>query len=776
VVEPSQVGGSAGAVNGGIAVDKIVRVEGARPRVFISYSHDSAEHQARVLALAERLRRDGLTVVIDKDEPFPEDGWPKWMSEQIEAARFVLVICTEKYGRDGRGATREGAIIDQNLYEARGRNRKFIPVAMREEDAEHRPESLRPYTFFLMDRDYSKLLQLLKPERPEPVTIWNIPSRNDYFSGRDGYIENLRRMLAQGGSAALTQPQAIRGLGGIGKTQTAIEYAHRYRAEYSSGFWMTADSREALVSGFAALGPREEQDLGKAARIGKRWFEAHSGWLLILDNVEDWSVVKEWIPADRRGHVLITTRLQSTGIIARGIDLPKMTPEEGAEFLLRRAKTENASPSDRAAAREISVEVGGLPLALDQAGAFMEEVRIAPAEYLKLYRAEGKKLRARRGEGSADHDSVAVTYTLAFEKLGERARDIVSMCAFLAPDAIPEEILTGGKEAELEFQEAVGEAVKFSLIARDPAAKTIDIHRLVQEAVKDGMNDGARQSWADRTVEALRTVFPWVEFKTWPQCERLLPHAMVAATLAEEVGFESGAMARLLHQTGIYLCHRAQYSEAEPLYRRALAIREKTMERNHLDIAMSLNNLAALCRDQERYDEAEALYRRAVAIREQVLGPDHPETAEVLNNLAVSYRNQGRSKEALPLFQRALAIREQALGPDHLSTAYSLSSLAVLYSKQGHHVDAERLFLRALDIREKALGRDHPHTARTLSHLAVLYYNLGRYQDAGPLYQRALAINERALGPDHPDTILCRDNYSATLRNLGRDPKAKSAS
>ncbi|HEY6342498.1 MAG TPA: tetratricopeptide repeat protein [Bryobacteraceae bacterium] len=745
------------------------------PRVFISYSHDSPEHEAKVLDLAKRLRGDGVVVTIDKDELFPENGWLEWMRKQIDAAQFVLVICTEKYGRDGRGATREGATIDQNLYEARGRNRKFIPVLMREEDAEHRPEFLRPYTFFVMDRDYAKLLQLLKPEPPEPVAIWNIPSRNDYFSGRDDYIESLRRTLAQGGSAALTQPQAIRGLGGIGKSQTAIEYAYRYRDEYSSGFWMTADSREALVSGFAALGPQEEQDLGKAARIGKRWFEENSGWLLILDNVEDWSVVKEWIPAGRRGHVVITTRLQSTGTIAKGIDLPKMKPDEGAEFLLRRAKIESARQADRASAREVSVEVAGLPLALDQAGAFMEEVRIAPAEYLKLYRAEGKKLRERRGEGSADHDSVAVTYTLAFEKLGERAKDIVRMCAFLAPDAIPEEILTSGREPGLEFHEAIGEAVKFSLIGRDPAAKTIDIHRLVQDVVKDGMDAAARRSWSDRAVEALDSAFPSGEFGTWPQCERLLPHAKLMLALVEEHGIESAAASRLLNEAACYLLDRAQYREAEPLYQKSLAIAEKVFGPDYPETASRLNNLAELYRDQGRYGEALPLYQRALAIAEKALGADHPRTATCLNNLAALYDDQGRDDEAEPLYRRAIAIAEKALGPDHPSTAIHLNSLALLYKNQGRYEEAEPLHRRALAINENALGADHLDTARSLNNLAYLQEKQDRYDEAEPLFQRALQIYEAALGPDHPETITCRNKYADLLGKLGREPKTKSA-
>ncbi len=469
--------------------------------VFISYSHDSEEHAAKVLALAKRLRWDGFTVVIDQDELWVPKGWLVWMNEQIEAAQFVLVICTETYGK-GKGTTREHGIIDQDLYDARGENWKFIPVALRPEDVRYRPRVLLQYSYFVMDDDYGKLCRVLKPQLAKPDARWTIPARNEYFSGRDDFLEALHKLTAS--------VRAIQGLGGLGKTQTAIEFAYRYRGEFTSAFWMTADSRDALVSGFAALGDREEQDLAKAARGALRWFEENSGWLLILDNVDDWRVVKEWLPPARRGLVLITTRLQSTGIIAEGLDLPKMTPVEGAEFLLRRAKVENPSEADRAAARKIAEEVGGLPLALDQAGAYMEEMQVSAAEYLKFY---GAKLRARRGEAS-DHDSVTVTFTLAFEKLGERAKDIVRMCAFLAPDAIPEEILPGGKEPDLEFHEAVAEAGRFSLIQRNASDKSIDIHRLVQDVVKDGMDDAAaRRRWAERAVEGVQWAFPsavWV--------------------------------------------------------------------------------------------------------------------------------------------------------------------------------------------------------------------------------------------------------------------------
>ncbi|HJZ32155.1 MAG TPA: tetratricopeptide repeat protein, partial [Hyphomicrobiaceae bacterium] len=201
------------------------------------------------------------------------------------------------------------------------------------------------------------------------------------------------------------------------------------------------------------------------------------------------------------------------------------------------------------------------------------------------------------------------------------------------------------------------------------------------------------------------------------------------------------------------------YPEAEPLYRRSLAIREKVLGPGHPDVAQSLNNLALLCRNQGRYPEAEQLYRRSLAIRETALGPDHPSVANSLNNLAELYQGQGRYAEAEPLYKRTVAIVEKALGPDHPNVGTSLNNLAGLYQAQGRTDDAEPLYKRTAAIAEKALGPDHPDVATALNNLAWLYHVQGRTAEAEPLYKRTVSILENALGPDHP-------NVGRSLGNL----------
>jgi len=405
-----------------------------------------------------------------------------------------------------------------------------------------------------------------------------------------------------------------------------------------------------------------------------------------------------------------------------------------AGLIARGAALQSAPEADRIAATKISDEVDGLPLALDQAGAFIEETPSTPAEYLTLYQTAGAQLRKHRGEIAAQHVSVTVTFSLAFSRLEAKnpaAADLLRVCAFLAPDAIPEEIFTqsGSQLGELlsqladkplDFAEAIRDAGRFALIRRDAAAKTLDTHRQVQEVLKDVMDEATRRLWVERVIATLADIFPDPDFRNWPQCEKLLPHARAASRLIADFGLDSEAAGLLLAKTAYYLNDRAEYAEAEPLFQRALAIHEKTLVADHLDTAASLNNLAALYDHQGRYERAEPLCQRALAICEKTLGPDHPTTATSLNNLALLYDNQGRDEQAEPLYRRALQIREKALGPDHPNTAASLNNLAELYRNQGRYELAEPLYQRALAIYEKALGREHPDTARVKSNYAVL--------------------------------------------------------
>jgi len=775
------------------------------PPVFISYSHDSPAHRDSILALSDRLRAGGVDCRIDQYEESPPEGWPRWCDRQVEESEFVLVVCTETYLRRfkgeevpqvGRGVTWEGHIITQELYNAQGLNTKFIPVTLSKDDGGFVPITLQSATEYRLPEGYDLLYRRLTsqprvtmPElgkvKPMPTlerkqnfqTVWLVPhSRNPFFTGREKILEDLTRALEQRKSAALC------GLGGVGKTQTAVEYAYKHRSQYTAVFWVKAESRGTLLADFVSIAAAlnlpsaaaKEQEL-TVAEV-RRWFDTQSGWLLILDNADDLDLAKEFLPRDPQGDLLLTTRAHALGGLAERLVVDEMQPEEGARLLLRRA---GLAGNDRTLALQISSELGGLPLALDQAGAFIEETPCSLAEYLEIYLSEKEKLLAERGGSLGDHQSVTVTFSLAFEKTAvdnAAAGDFVRLCAFFAPDAIPEEIFTKGA-AELGenlgpaagnllgFANALKAATRFSLLDRDPENKTLDIHRLVQTVVRAGMSDAERLQWAERAVRAVTTTFLDAEFENWGLCQKLLPHARACGKVIDTMGLESLEAALLLNQTAYYLYQRAFFAEAEPLWQRSLAIREKTLGPDHLHVALSLNNLAELFRTQGKYDEAEALYQRSLAIREKALGPDHPDVAFSLNNLALLYSGQGKYDEAYPLYQRSLAIGEKALGPDHPYIATSLNNLAELFRNQGKYDEAEPLYRRSLAIREQALGASHPDVAGSLNNLALLYSEQNKYGEAEQLYQRSLAILAKALGLDHPNTIIARENMDRNRRS-----------
>jgi hypothetical protein len=275
------------------------------------------------------------------------------------------------------------------------------------------------------------------PERPAfpgaLPPVWNVPKRNPFFTGREEVLKHIHDTLTKVSTAALTQPQAISGLGGVGKTQTAVEYAYRYHDDYSAVLWVGADTREALVAGFVriaellGLPEKAAQDQNLAVAAVARWLENNSGWLLILDNADDPKLAREFLPKGQGHHVLLTTRAQATRGVARRVKIEEMAPEEGALFLLRRTKilTEDAPldaapETERAQAIAIAQELDGLPLALDQAGAYIEETDCGLSDYLALYQARGAELRRRRGEMATDHpDPVAMIWDISFKKIEE---------------------------------------------------------------------------------------------------------------------------------------------------------------------------------------------------------------------------------------------------------------------------------------------------------------------------------------------------------------------
>jgi tetratricopeptide (TPR) repeat protein/transcriptional regulator with XRE-family HTH domain len=595
------------------------------------------------------------------------------------------------------------------------------------------------------------------------------------FVGRERELAEIEGQLGRGGRVA------VNGLGGVGKTQLAVQYLHQRRTAYPDGVhWLRADQETSLVGDLASLAwrlglpEREAPELERQIEAVLRWLSEHGRWLLVVDNVEPavTDAVRRWLPSGLPGHVLLTSR---TPMWSTRLRLEPLRLEAASRFLLQRT-----GQRDSEAAGTVAEMLGLLPLALEQAAAYLELSGRDLASYAELLRTRLVELM-REGTPEGYPRPVATTWQLSFERMeGERpaAASLLRLCAFLAPSDIPISViraaagelpdgLRAALDDDVELDRTIAALRRYSLVDRQ--GDGLRVHRLVQTVVRESMAASQRRLWLAAAIRLLRAAHPeQVETgDAWPLCARLLAHAQAVERLARDEPVEPAALAWLLDRAGSYLRARADFEPARYLMERALAIRERAFGADHPDTAASLNGLAALLWNQGELAAARSRYERALAIRERVLGSGHPETAESLNDLAILLMDQGELVAARRLHERALGIRTQTLARDHPSIAESLDNLGAVLQQQGEREAARPLVERALRIRERALGPDHPRTAFTLNNLAVLLQDLGRLTEARPLFARALAIREQQLGPDHPRTAASLDNLGWLLREQG---------
>lgn len=819
-------------------------------KVFISYAHRDKVLLKELEKHLSSLKQQGLITSWQDHAIRAGDEWEKAVALHLETADIIFLLISADFLASEHCSSVEmaRAIERHKNHEAR-----VIPILLRPcdwqgsafEDLQCLPGNGLPITSWnQQDEAFLDVVSALRTiigdinKQPPggPTLLHNLPyERNLFFTGRAEVLDRLHT------SFQTMTTQAINGLGGIGKTQIAIEYSYRYQGEYSTILWAQADSRERLLSSideiaqYLKLPERQEQNQPLLLQAVKCWLQTHESWLLVLDNADDLSIVREILPAMPKGHILLTTRTQIIGKAAHRVEIEQMADKEGALFLLRRAtlldldKTlEDIAPAQRKLALKIVQKAGGLPLALDQAGAYIEETRCALQEYLTLYQTRLSELLKRRGKNVLDHpDPVTTTWSLSIDKvkfINPKALDILRLCAFLDPDAIPLAIFSKGArqlgpdleqlgQDPIALNDALAELRNYSLIQRNPN-QTLTIHRLVQAVLLMEMEAETQRVWAERTIRAFNRIIPRINYGNWPRCFALLPHAKSCIRLIDRWQMEFSGAATLLNWAGRFLAEQATYAEAEtylqkaltlrkhilgprhrstvssinnlarlyhkqakykqaePLYQNALESSEQTIQHNAHNITTSLLNLARLYSDQGKYTQAEPLYQRALSINEQTFGPDHTGNAIILNHLSRLYRYQGEYTLANSCAQRALAIREQILGPDDPDTAQSLNYLARIYHNQKNYAQAEELYLRALAILEKKLEPNNPLIAISLNYLAELYSDQAQYERAEQLATRALAIRE-AISHNHPDTTLCLNNLARLYHQQGKDELAE---
>lgn len=646
-------------------------------------------------------------------------------------------------------------------------------------------------------------------EDTQVASIWNVPNkRNRFFTGREAVLQELHANLQKGNTTALTQ--AIRGLGGIGKTQTAVEYAYRYRGAYDAVLWLRATHEHYIADlvSIASLlqlpeGQKQQQDQQVLIRALLRWLQSHTRWLLVLDNVEEGVDVGDLLSVTDTSHILFTTRSRTIADLADNIELADMTPEEGALLLLRvahivapQALLDSAPPDDLALATKLSRLMDGLPLALDLAGAYIREIGYTLARYHEEYLHEQERrielLSYKQSQPRARSDypeSVVTTWALSFRRVREQnptSIDLLQFCAFLSPDAIPESLILQGAPALTPLLQPLAgnlEALNrtlipllnYSLLKRQADQSQLAIHRLVQEVVRNGLADlpdlperdqvqrrrEHQRRWAKRTVEAVALVFSPAESGSLQGYDQYVPHVLACMELISGrglingKGLVEGAASRLLLVAGNYWRRRAWFEKAEEFCLQARKMDEEVLGFYHPKVAKDWGTLGLVYDDKRKHSQAEQCYRHAQEIIKRIYSPIHPDRARVLLNLARCYYFQGRLPEAEPLLKEAHSILALVEGPEALATLDALTWLATIYREWGRYPEAEQLYLHVRALYESNSPPQQEVLASCIEGLAGTYELQGKLEPALELRQHTLALLIESVGREHPDVALC---------------------
>jgi tetratricopeptide (TPR) repeat protein len=770
---------------------------------FVSYTQ-ADRPWAEWIAWQLEEDEEGYRVLLQAWDMVPGTDWTHFMDEGVQRASRTIAVLSSAYlaspftAAEWRAAWR---------VDPRGEQRKLLLFRVMDCDLPGLLAGVVSVDLFGVSKDVARdrLLDAARasvagrikppsgpvfpsetgaaePRFPWPE-VWNVPPRNANFTDRSAELGCLHTWFADHPAVAV---HALRGMGGVGKTQTAIEYAHRYAADYDLVWWVDAEQstaiEEQLTSLADELGLSTPADPAAGLRAVHRALRARGHWLLIFDNAEFAGDISRVLPGGA-GHVLVTTR--RAGFLALGevLDLDILDRPDALVLLRRRAPALTEDQADPLAA-----ELGDLPLALDQAAAYLEQTSMPPEEYLQLLGTRGADLR-NRGQAAGYTGTIATVWSVSIEKLqvdAPAAVQLLDLCAWLAPEPIPLDLFSGHRDQlpeplasiaadSLAFSDAVGALVDYSLARRDGG--DLIVHRLVQDVTRDRLS-GQPAAGAGKPLETvlalLRADLPgqiWATPASWPRWRTLLSSVLVAT--GHRTDATKGADAAwLLTRAGIYLRRQGRYADALPLHQRALKIEADALGPDHPNVATDNNDIGWALSGLGRAAEALPYHERALRIREAALGPDHSDVAADLNYVGQALLALGRAAEALPLQQRALRIREAALGPDHPYVAAAQGYVGQALSALGRPAEALPYYERALRIREAAFGPDHPDVASDLNNLGQALLALGRAAEALPYHERALPIDEAALGPDHPDVASDLNYIGQALSALGRAAEA----
>jgi hypothetical protein len=610
-----------------------------------------------------------------------------------------------------------------------------------------------------------------------------LPPRPGFLAGREELLAQVGSQLAAGDDPG-PRTVALYGLGGTGKTSAAVEYAYRHLAEVGVAWQFAAEEATVLAAGFgelaAQLGAKGLADTRDPVASVHAVLAAFAApWLLIFDNAADMASVAAFLPPAGPGRVLITS--QNPNWPGLPLNLPVLVPDIAADFLVKRT-----GHSDRQAARDLADMLDGLPLALEQAAAYIQAAGETLAGYLALFRRRGADLLAR-GEPTGYSKTVASTWALAFDRLQHTvptAVGLLRLLAFCASEAIPLRLLLqprpglterlGGEVAPvlvplLEDELAAGDAIaalrRYSLIS-PPADGSVSVHRLVQAITADQMPAELASQWRQAAVALIDAAIPDDPElpEAWPACAALLPHAQAVLDLTSDGMFR---IARYLGFSGNYPAARDQFAALLPA-------RGRVLGPEHLGTLAARQELARWTGEAGDPAAARDQYAVLLPVREQVFGPEHPDTLGARHELAQWTGAAGDAAAARDQYAVLLPVEERVLGPEHLETLNTRNNLATYTGNAGDAAAARDQLAALLPVLERVLGAEHPATLNTRGNVAHWTGEAGDQAAARDQYAALLPVREQVFGLEHPDTLDARHDLAAWTGFAGDAAAARS--
>jgi len=618
--------------------------------------------------------------------------------------------------------------------------------------------------------------------------IWNVPfNRNPNFTGREKSLQYLYESFM--GHDPAQRTQAIHGLGGVGKTQLALEYAYRHRQEYAIVWWVRAEEPITLATDFLRLGGhlsggvRESAPPEVVCDAIRRALDRRSDWLLIFDNVPGPNAISHVLPQSRNGNVLITSRNPNWRGVGGSYHLGPWQRSEAVEFL--RKRTGLTEPDETV--NRLADALGDLPLALEQAGACIEQTHISFEDYLQRFQTHRQDVLRLTQPGGDYPDTVATTWDISFDRIRGASRaagDLLNLCAFLSADEIRRDLLSRGAHVipyplsgslsnAAMFDGAVAALLQYSLI--DANEQAISLHRLVAAVTRDRLSLVDRKHWAEVALRLINDAFAFesIDIGTWGQCSALMPHVSAVTAHAEALDVAPEVNASLLNEAGRYLLKDGHFAESKELLERALELARKAYGDKHPAVSAVVNDLGRVHMRLGNLTEARHHYEWALGIDEPTHGHNHPHVATIVNNYGMCLMASGDPANALKHFEWALAVYRSHFGEHHPKTASTMNNLGYARMRLGDVEGARACFDAALAVAEAKLGPLHPTVASILHNLGSVMKSSGCLAEARQHFERALAINTAAYVPTHPDVARDVDSLGEVLQALGETTAAR---